>query len=117
MSAYNAGSDGRVPSIKTIDVVTLIFTSAAWGALASLLAIDLLLKKPGTFRLILIGLLLASPVGVIHPAGDLLNWDARARAVAGVISLVLTAGGLACLVVGAIGLRRRDQPVAGAATP
>ena len=84
--------------MKSMEVGTLVLSSAVWGAIAAVLVMNLLLKRHRT-RLLFISLLMAATGSVIDSVARVLRVSHLPRLVADGAAAVLGAAGLLILLV------------------
>jgi ABC-type uncharacterized transport system permease subunit len=109
---------GEMPSIRAMEVGSLILTSVVWGMLATALVTSLVLKKRSAWAWLLFAGLLSGATGsIIDTTSRVLHWPYRAAVIGSGVALALGAAGLAAVVVAAIRIAIQRQSRTSPAVP
>lgn len=101
-----------MPSIRVMDISALVATSIAWGAVAGMLLVDLLLRRLVETRLLFIGLLVGITSGLIDRVTREFHLTYLTTQVVEGISLLLGIAGLVVVIFAAIQLATRRRTAA-----
>ena len=105
-----------MPSIRVMDISALVATSIAWGAIAGMLGVDLLLRRLVETRLLFVGLLIGTTSGLISAVTREFHLTYLTTQVVTGISLLLGIAGLVVVIFAAIRLATQRRTATAPAT-